>query len=260
MEILSHARKRARKFLRNESGAFSVLLAAGLFALVGAVAIATDAARGYMVKARLSQALDAAALAGGRNMFSATRDDEIRMYFQTNFPQDFMGATVNGPNIVVSEDFEKVTLTASASIDTTFMRVLGFEKLDVSAENEVTRQIQQLDVVLAMDMSGSMAWSAGGGLTRIQATRNAAKELVSLLFGNDADKDLLNIGLVPWNGKVNVMLNGTTFDPAQNSTEAVAAFTNPISGLPQTEVQLAGPIVERAARYLEGLRVFALHP
>ena len=152
---------RFRQFLNDKSGAFSVLLAAGLVTLVGAVAIATDAARGYMVKARLSQALDAAALAGGRNMFSLTRDDEIRMYFESNFPQDFMGATVTGPDIEVSEDYETVTLTASASINTTFMRVLGFETLDVSGLTEVTRQIQQLDVILAMDMSGSMAWSAG---------------------------------------------------------------------------------------------------
>lgn len=231
---------RLRAYLADTSGAFSVLLAAGLVTLVGAMAIATDAARGYMVKARLSQALDAAALAGGRNMFSPTRDDEIRMYFNANFPQSFMGATVDGPNITVSQDFEVVTLTASASINTTFMRVLGFETLDVSGMTEVTRQIQQLDVVLAMDMSGSMAWSAGGGQTRIQATRGAAKELVSLLFGSDAQKDLLNVGLVPWNGKVNVMINGSTYDPALNTTAAVTAFTNPLTGSVQSVLHYAG--------------------
>ena len=239
MHIISRVKVRIREFLGDNSGAFSVLLAAGLVTLIGAVAIATDAARGYMVKARLSQALDAAALAGGRNMFSPTRDDEIRMYFNSNFPQDFMGATVVGPNIDVSADYEIVTLTASASIDTTFMRVLGFEKLDVSGATEVTRQIQQLDVVLAMDMSGSMAWTAGGGQSRIQATRSAAKELVGLLFGDDAEKDLLNIGVVPWNGKVNVTLNGSTYDPGLNTTEAVPPFTNPLTSVSQSDLYFA---------------------
>ncbi len=239
MRVLSHLTTRFRELLGDTSGAFSVLLAAGLITLVGAMAIATDAARGYMVKARLSQALDAAALAGGRNMFSPTRDDDIRMYFESNFPQNFMGATVDGPNITVSEDYELITLTASASIDTTFMRVLGFETLDVSGETEVTRQIQQLDVVLAMDMSGSMAWSAGGGQSRIEATRDAAKELVSLLYGDDAEKELLNIGLVPWNGKVNISLNGSSYDPDLNTTEAAAAFTNPLTGADQSKIHLA---------------------
>ena len=226
----------AGRFAQDRGGAVAVLVAAGIVVLTAAVGLATDAARGYIVKARLSQALDAAGIAGARVMFSPTRDADIQMYFDANFPPGFMGATVNGPNFTVSPDNEILTLEASVQIGTTFMQVLGIDSMAVSAATEITRQTQLLDVVLAIDMSGSMGNSAGGGMTRIQAARAAATELVTILFGEDSIKDLLNIGLVPWNGKVNATVNGVVFDSSLTTTEAVPAFTNPLTGAAQSVV------------------------
>ena len=230
---------RLGELIRDRSGSIIPLLAVGIFVLVASVGLATDAARGYMVKARLSQALDAAALAGGRVMFSPNRDADIVMYFNSNFPDGFMGATVTGPSISVTQNDKVITLAASAQIDTTFMRVLGFETLDVAASTEVTRQNQILDVVLAIDMSGSMGGGGVGGGTRIAAARNAANILVDVLFGGAGTNDLLKIGVVPWNGKVNVALNGSAFDAGNTVTDPVTAFTNPLTGLVQNQVFLA---------------------
>ncbi len=213
----------------------AAFVAGGIISMVGVVGLATDAARGYMVKARLGQALDSAALAGGREIFSPTRDADIQMFFNANFPPGFLGATITGPVIQVSPNSEKLTLTASAKIDTTFMKVLGFQDLTVSTTTEVTRETTYLDVVLAVDMSGSMtSWT--GGQSRIAAARTAAKDLVNILFGNEETKELLNIGIVPWNGKVNITRNGTPFDPAATTATAVPGFTNPLTGLGQSVV------------------------
>ena len=81
-------------FRRDEKGAVAILVAVAAIPLIAALGLATDTARGYIVKARLSQALDAAALAGGKNMFGADRDADIEMFFDANFPPGFMGATV----------------------------------------------------------------------------------------------------------------------------------------------------------------------
>ena len=224
---------------REDRGAAFVLMALSIVPLVGFVGLGTDAARGYLVKSRLSSALDAAGLAGGRSFFLPTRDADINMFFNANFPLGYMGATVNGPNITVNEDQEKIFLNASATFHTTFMRVLGFADITVYSETEVTRQQQALDVVLAVDMSGSMTSPAAGGGTRISAARNAATELINILFGNNGSKDLLNIGLVPWGGKVNVKIDGTVYDPASTITQAVSTFTNPLTSLPQSEVYFA---------------------
>ncbi|MEE9196303.1 MAG: hypothetical protein V3U44_10710, partial [Alphaproteobacteria bacterium] len=57
--------------------------------------------------------------------------------------------------------------------------------------------------------------------------RGAVAELIDILFGSDASKTVLNIGFVPWNGKVNVTIDGTVFDPALTTTVAQPAFANP---------------------------------
>ena len=233
------SRNRVSRFWRQTGGGVAVFLALAVIPLIGFVGIGTDTARAYLVKSRLSSALDAAGLAGGRSFFLPTRDADIQMFFNANFPPGYLGATISGPNIDVDEDAETITLTASASLQTSFMHLFGFNALGVSSSAEVTRQMQALDVVLAIDMSGSMAWSAAGGGSRISAARSAANELIDILFGSDSTKDKLNIGLVPWNGKVNIMRDGAFYDSAVTVTQPVTAFTNPETGAAQAEVYIA---------------------
>ncbi|MBT5050330.1 MAG: VWA domain-containing protein [Rhodospirillaceae bacterium] len=240
--MIAATRKFFGRFAVDTSGATATLMAAGLFAMIGTVGIATDAARGYLVKARLSQALDSAALAGAKVFYLPTRDPDIQMYFDANFPQGYMDAAITGPNITTKKDTngdDILTLTASAQVPTTLMTLFGINTIKVSGGSEVTRQTQLLDVVLAIDMSGSMSLPAVGGGTRIEAARAAATEMVDILFGNEATKSLLKIGLVPWNSKVNVQLNGTTFDDTLTNTISVPAFVNPLTSAAQTEVYTA---------------------
>ena len=165
--------RKFRDFARHDSGAAIVLFALATVPMVAFVGMGTDTARAYLVKSRMSSALDAAGLAGGRHFFSPIRDAEIEMFFNANFPPGYMNATVSGPHIVVDELAERLTLTAEAQIPTTLMKVLGFDNLTVTAETEITRQMQALDVVIAMDMSGSMG-SSSGSTTRIAAASPGA--------------------------------------------------------------------------------------
>ena len=218
----------ARRLRGDRRGAVAVFLAFAIVPMIGFVGIATDTGRGYLVKSRLSSALDSAALAGGLVMFETTRDADVQMYFDANFPPGYMDATISGPQIAVNKKAETLTLTASATIPTTFMRLFGYETITVSAMAEATRKMTPLDVVLAIDMSASMnSGVAGGGGSRIKVARKAANDLIKILFERDPSKALLNFGLVPWNGKVNVTINGTKFDPALTTTVAVPAFVNP---------------------------------
>ncbi|HBC07887.1 MAG TPA: hypothetical protein DC046_09950, partial [Rhodospirillaceae bacterium] len=209
-------------------GGVAVFLALAIIPVIGFVGIGTDVARAYLVKSRLSSALDAAALAGGRSFFLPTRDADIDMFFNANFPAGYLGANVTGPLKFPDVDNETLELTASAVVPTSFMRVLGFEDVSVSASSQVKRELIALDVVLAIDMSGSMTSGAIGGGSRIAAARTAAQTLTGILFGTAPDKDLLGIGLVPWNSKVNVTIDGTAYDPAMTVETAVAAYAHPV--------------------------------
>ena len=72
-----------------------------------------------------------------------------------------MGTTVSGPSITVDETAETITLSAGATIPSSFLRVFGCETMTVTAEAEATRKIKALDVVPAIGMSGSMRRGAG---------------------------------------------------------------------------------------------------
>lgn len=230
--------RRGRQLAAEQRGAVAVFIALSIVPLIGFIGIGTDTARAYMVKSRLSTALDAAGLAGGKSFYSATREADMTMFFNVNFPAGYMGAAVSGPTVTVDEANEKIELTASATVPTTFMRLFGFETVTVSASSEITRQAIMLDVVLSIDMSGSMGTSSGG-TTRIAAARSAAVTLVDILFGTDTSKELLNVGLVPWNSKVNVMISGQSYDATATTIEAVPSFVNPVTHVAQSTVYIA---------------------
>jgi len=238
--LISRWLRSLRSLARDTRGASAVFVAAAIIPLIGFVGLGTDAARGYLVKARLSQALDAAGLAGAQNAHDPTMlNQDIQMFFNSNYPPGFLGSTITGPTYTYDDVNDKLTVTASANVPTTFMRVLGFQNVTVSASTEVTRKTQYLDVILAMDVSGSMGWSAGGGLTRLQATKQSANALVGILYGTAESKPLLKIGLVPWNSKVNVWTQGTTFSSVLTTTQAVTTFKNPVTGINQSTLYFA---------------------
>ena len=96
-----------RAFLFRKEGSAAPLLAFAMAALVGAAGLAFDGGRGYLMKARLSQAVDAAALAGGRSIRiggDGDHEDQILKYFRANLGDGFLGAEVADPDIRVSDD------------------------------------------------------------------------------------------------------------------------------------------------------------
>lgn len=230
--------ERALRRLRDErSGASLVLFAVILLPLVGIVGLATDVTRGYLVKSKLGDALDAAALAGAHEVLSGTNfQSDIEMFFAANFPSNFMDAEVVLAPPDVDADKEVIALSASALVPTTFLHLLGIDSFTVSSDTEVTRRTKSMDVVLSIDMSGSMGWDDGTGSSRISAARAAATSLINNLFGDDLTKELLKIGVVPWSAKVNVTLDGTVFDDTLTTTEVVSSFVNPITGASQSVV------------------------
>lgn len=231
----------------DERGSVALWVGLALITFVGCAGMAIDTARGYMVKARLSQALDAAALAGAKSLLADSRDDDINMFFNANFDAASFGATLVGGKPVIEADTTKntVKVSATATIDTTLMFVLGFDTMTVAAESTAIRAINGLDVVMSIDISGSMCMPC----SKIEAAISAANTMVNTLYNDPNPKtvtiggqnyDLLNIGMVPWNAKVNVrtnkIINTANFNPALTVTENVTPFINPVTGSTQSVV------------------------
>lgn len=207
------------RLIAERRGAVALLLAVAVVPLVGMVGLATDAARGWIVREKLAHALDAAGLAGGRAMLSPTRDTEIAAFFAANFPAGFLGAQVTGPSIIADLDTGELTLEARAVVPTSFVRVLGIETVDVRARAVVRRAVRGMELVLVMDNTGSMRSNG-----KIDAMKSAAATLVNQLYGERDTVEDFWVALVPYVASVNIGAGRTdwlaTFDAAlfQNST------------------------------------------
>ncbi len=87
-------------------------------------------------------------------------------------------------------------------METTFLKVLNVATLDVRISTQVARAQRKLEVVLALDNTGSMCQPSCAA--KFDKLKLAANELVNLLFGADTVSDTVKIGLVPFSGAVNV--------------------------------------------------------
>jgi len=163
-----------RKWFGGNKGSIMAWSALAMIPLMGMASISVDGARAYMVKSRLSQAVDAAALAGGKTLNTANYNADIVKYFNVNFPTNYLGSTLTGPTITIGEGNDTVTVQAAANVPTTFARLIGTDYVTVSAKATVRRSITGMELALVMDNTGSMRSNG-----KINAMKNAATAMVN---------------------------------------------------------------------------------
>jgi Flp pilus assembly protein TadG len=186
-------------FVRDRRATMHILLAAGIIPLVGAVGLAVDSSRAFVVKSRLSHAVDVAALAGARVYTHPDRDDDIEDFFKANFPDGYMDAIVEPLTIIPSDANRTLTVKARATIPATFMRVLGSTSITVSASAEATLESRSVEVALVLDVTGSMLTD-----NRIGDLKDAANELVDIVVQDTQTPFYSKVALVPYSAAVNV--------------------------------------------------------
>ncbi|WP_373086957.1 pilus assembly protein TadG-related protein [Sneathiella sp.] len=201
-------RQTLKKFIRNNHGASAVIVAFLAIPLFGAVGLSVDLGRAYVLKGKLSTALDAAGLAVGRNIFSPNSEiyADAQKYFDANFPPGFMGTaaiTMNASTVSWDATRQNITLNVRADMGTTFMNVLGQPELTVGASTQIKRDNRGMELVLVLDNTGSMDYSLGGS-TRMAELKSASHNLIQILYGDEETQDKLWVGIVPYNVTVNI--------------------------------------------------------
>ncbi len=217
------------RFQRDRSGMVLLVFALLLIPLVGIVGLAVDAARGYAVRSQLQQALDSAALAGGRvfGLTDAQRDAVIRAFFAENLRKSRYGAIINvldPKKLDISADTAAGTLTvgANATMPVSLMKVLGFTTVPVVSAAQITRKNSKLELALALDVSNSMNDKIGCAYcttTKIASLRSAAKLLVDIVY-RGATGDTVQVSVIPWNERVFVdpTYSGAWCSPSPSSS------------------------------------------
>jgi hypothetical protein len=155
--------------LKRERGQSIVLVAVSMIALIAVIGLATDAAMIYKTKQDLQRAVDSAALAGAYKLpqkavaIQATSEfmrlhgyninpcgvdpllgpcDKTNPYLDISFPNEAVQKIVH--------------VEASTNAAYFFLRILGFNKMTVSAVGE--GEAAPLDVYLILDLSESMTY------------------------------------------------------------------------------------------------------
>lgn len=146
------------RFWKDANG--NVLMLTGLlfFILLGTGGMAIDLGRQQLVRIKLQQASDAAALAGALAPEGADRASVAMRYFTINFPSEYMGVRRPTPRVTVGS---QVQVTAEATMNTIFVRHIGTSSMSSSGNSVVgidqSSTPQSYDMILALDNSGSMA-------------------------------------------------------------------------------------------------------
>ncbi|MGH6694315.1 pilus assembly protein [Sphingopyxis sp.] len=207
--VFSRLRLGATKLLRDQRGNAFMLTAAAIVPVIGIVGSAVDIGRAYMTQLRLQQACDSAVLAGRRAMASGTYSDaakaEASKMFNFNFPEERYGSTgisFSSQSVNASD----VDGSASAILPTALMYIFGKDEFRLSAACTAKLEISNVDVMMVLDVTGSMARKADDDDddTKIVALQNAAIDFFDTLTSADVGDGRLRFGVVPYSSSVNV--------------------------------------------------------
>ncbi len=159
--------------------------------------LAVDYSRAMMVKNRLSSALDATALAvaGQTGQTETQLRASANAYFLANYPDSELG-TPSALQITFAD--RQITISASATVDTLIMGLIGYNTMTVQAEAEVKKSSNSLEIAMVLDVTGSM------GGTRITDLRAAAQDLVNIVIWDDQSQYTSKVAIVPYSMGVNV--------------------------------------------------------
>jgi Flp pilus assembly protein TadG len=202
--ILTALLRSLQRFRDDERGVILILFTLLIVPLMLIVGVAIDFSQTLVVKRQLAAAVDAAALAIGAEL-DLDADDDVQQAADMQKAEDYIRA--HYPEAIgrlktfnVLRNNQSISISATATIDTSFIRIAGYNTLDVTVSGSVSRKLNKLEVVMVLDNTGSM----GSPPSKMSGLKTAANQLVDMLFGNDEESLHVKIGLVPFANAVNV--------------------------------------------------------
>ena len=196
-KIINNIYSRWRLYCLNLSGAIAIMFALMAPVVIGAGGFAIDYAQAYLVQQRLAQAIDAAALAGAASSSSeAEIEAKIKAFFNKNYPPDKVGFTLDP---VVTFDGNDVHVKGEAYYETSFIKILGIDEIEIEVKTTVARLVQGIEVVLVLDNTGSMSTN-----NNIKSLKKASTNFINIMFDNTTEDNYVRIGMVPYSNAVRV--------------------------------------------------------
>ncbi len=185
-----------------------------------------DIHRASTVRVNLQDALDAAALAAARSPYSTDEElsrvglaslrANLQAYPDITLREDQTTFVLDNDSVVIANSKVDVkTLVANIFLPP-YGRFMD-DYLPVGAHSEVDRSSRNIEVALALDMSGSMRGQ------KLQDLKAAAKDLVDLIVQPVQTPYYSRVALVPWSYSVNP---GTFLDAVRGTVTGSTSITD----------------------------------
>ena len=241
----------ARSFAGDRRGNFGIIFGLTSIMLVTASGMAIDYSRLVSAKVRLNMAVDAAVLSTTRQLTSGTISEEdaeelvTRFVFANIDESDFPDTDVVIEDVAIDTSDKTVTVQAALDLPMTISKITGIDFRRVSTSAKAQYSNNQIEVAMALDITGSMGDRIiGSSETRLDALKDAAELGVGDLLKANREVERVRIGLVPYARSVDaspVIGRIETLDPTggcvieRTGTEALtdhfATFAHPVGAV-----------------------------
>ena len=190
--------RRMRGFASAEEGSMLVFGMSLLLIMLMIGGMSVDLMRYEQRRTLLQQTTDRAVLAAASLTQRLTPTSVVTDYFE----KASLGQYLKGVEVTDLRNSRTVRANAEAELKPFFMQMMGINTLDVPAASTAEERISNVEIVMVLDVSGSMN-EPTSGTTKIAALRAAAKEFVDAVKANDV-QNLITITIVPYNAQVNI--------------------------------------------------------
>ncbi|RKT35102.1 Flp pilus assembly protein TadG [Roseovarius halotolerans] len=186
------------RYRKDESGAVVALAIFIFIVMLVAAGLGIDTMRHEMTRTHIQSTLDSAVLAGAGAPVGATNEDIkgiVEDYFEAAGLQQYLEPIDPATDIDAGLNSKRVTASASMTMATLLMKLSGIDTLDAAATSTAAIASPKMEIVLALDVSGSMAG------TRLAKMKEAAKEFAEDVM-NNSDEGTTTISVVPYSWNV----------------------------------------------------------
>ncbi|MEM1075259.1 MAG: pilus assembly protein TadG-related protein [Pseudomonadota bacterium] len=186
------------RFSNDEEGALTIFACFMVFLMLMVCGIAVDLMQNEMMRTRVQNTLDRAILAASDLEQPLPPDDVVDDYFAKAGMSEFLENVQITPGAdLPTTNYRIVQATARTQTPSIYMAMSGVNSLPVFAAGTAEEVIENTEISLVIDISGSMRNNK-----KMDNLRIAAKEFIAtVLEGNAAKTTSLNI--VPYAGQVN---------------------------------------------------------
>jgi hypothetical protein len=186
-----------RRFWTDRKGNIGVIFGIAIVPIIGAIGAAVDYSMASAYRTDLQKALDATALALSKVLpiDDAAKRQEIGMqYFMAS-----LGANdLQNVGLEIFPDNGKVRLVATGDYKLKIAGVFGATDFKIGASSEAVWGMGKVEVVLALDNTGSMSGQ------KIEKLKEGAQKLVDILKNSARNEGDAKIGIVPYTVQVRV--------------------------------------------------------